>query len=122
MSVESIVATGRRLIATSLLDRAFIQDRSMVRDTTGGQKETFTERGTAIPARFVQMRDTDPTMELDSVFGPAEAVCEFVVGTVFEEGDRIRNVQDSGIWQIVKDFTPPSATAVVCRAGIRAVN
>lgn len=119
MSIESIVASGRRLIGTSLLDRAFIQDPVTVTDTTGGTKSTYVERSKAEACRFVSMRDDDPTATLDSVLGRAQAICEFVVGTNIAEGMRIRNVQDSVVWVAVFVLTPPSALAVVARVGIR---
>jgi hypothetical protein len=121
MSIEAIVSNGRRLIATSLLDRARIQDRSMVRDTTGGKKETFTERGVTIACRFVTPKDNDPILKLDSVFGPATMILLLPLGTIFEEGDRVRNILDSGVFQITKDVTVPSNLGVIMRAGIREV-
>lgn len=121
MSIESVIVNGRRLIAATLLDRARIQDRSLVRDTTGGQKETFTERARTIACRFVTPRDDDPVMKLDSVFGVATMILELPLGTVFVEGDRVRNMRDDVIWQITKDVTVPSELQVIIRCGIREV-
>jgi hypothetical protein len=121
MSIEAIVANGRRLIGTSFLDRARIQDRTMVRDTSGGQKETFTERGVTIECRFVTPKDDDPILKVDSVFGPATMVLLMPLGTVFEEGDRVRNLIDSSVFQITRDVSVPSELAVLMRAGIREV-
>lgn len=121
MSLQGVVEAGRRLMATSLLDRARIQDRTMVRDTTGGRKETFTERTRTVACRFVTPKDDDPILALDSVFGAATMIVEFPLGTDFKEGDRVRNFLDDGIWQITRDVTVPSELCVVMRAGIRAV-
>lgn len=121
MSIEAIVQSGRRLIATSLLDRARIQDRALVRDSTGGQVESFTERKKTEACRFVSIKDNDPVRDLDSIFGRAEMVCSFPVGTLIEEGDRIRNLRDGGtkVFRVVKILTPPSDVTVVLRAGIK---
>lgn len=122
MSIMSIVNSGRRLIATTLLDRARIQDRSMIRDTSGGKKETFTERGgAALACRFVTPKDDDPILKLDSVFGPATMLLLMPLGTLFEEGDRIRNLKDDGLFQITRDVSVPSELGVMMRAGIREV-
>lgn len=121
MSIESIVNNGRRFIGTTLLDRARIQDRSMVRDTTGGKKETFTERPVTIACRFVSPKDDDPVLKLDSVFGPVTMVLLLPLGTLFKEGDQVRNLKDDGLFRIVKDVTVPSALGVIMRAGIREV-
>jgi hypothetical protein len=119
MSVAGIVASGRRLIATTLLDRAWIQDRAITRDSTGGRTEVFTERDANKKARFVQPKDNDPALQLDSVFGRIEMILEVAVGDDdFEEGDRVRNDRDSVVWRIVRNITPPSAISTVCRYGI----
>lgn len=121
MSIEAIVQSGRRLIATSLLDRARIQDRALVRDSTGGQVESFTERPLTEACRFVSIKDDDPIRDLDSIFGRAEMVCSFPVATLVQEGDRIRNLKGAGtqLFRVVKILTPPSDVIVVLRAGIK---
>ena len=121
MSIESIVASGRRLIATSLLDRARIQDRSLTRDTSGGQQEVFTERPKNVACRFVTPKDDDPVLKLDSVYGATTMILQFPLGTAFAEGDRVRNLKDDGLWQITRDVTVPSELGVVMRCGIREV-
>lgn len=122
MSIKSVVATGRRLIATSLLDRARIQDRALVRDTTGGQREAWTERRKSINCRFVTPREDDPILNVDSVFGPTTMVLLMPLGTVYKEGDRVRNLIDSSLYVITKDTAVPSELAVVMKVGIREVD
>jgi len=119
MGVAAIVASGRRLIATSLLDRARIQDRTMVKDSTGGRTETWIERTKTIQCRFVQPRDDDPVLNLDSVFGPTSMVLLMPIGTLFKEGDRVRNFLNQKIYVITRDVSMPSETAVIMKAGIR---
>ncbi len=121
MSIEAIVNNGRRLIGTSLLDRARIQDRAMVRDTSGGKKETFVERTQTIACRFVSPKDDDPILKLDSVFGPTTMILLMPLGTLFKEGDRVHNLLDNGVYQITRDVSVPSNLAVTMRAGIREV-
>jgi hypothetical protein len=121
MSIESVIGNGRRLIAATLLDRARIQDRSLLRDESGGQKETFTERTRTIACRFVSPRDDDPILKLDSVFGIATMILELPLGTAFKEGDRVRNLRDDGMWQITRDVTVPSELQVIIRCGVREI-
>lgn len=121
MSISGIIGSGRRLIATTLLDRARIQDRTMVRDTSGGRSETFVERSKNIACRFVTPKDDDPVLRLDSVFGPTTMVLLMPLGTIFAEGDRVRNMLDDSVYQITRDVTVPSELGVIMRAGIRAV-
>lgn len=122
MSVESIILNGRRLMSTTLLDRARIQDRTLQGDGTGGQREIFTERPKNVACRFVTPRDTDPILTLDSVYGAATMILEFPLNTPFKEGDRVRNMRDDVIWQITRDVTVPSELQVIMRCGVRAVD
>lgn len=122
MGVQAIVNSGRRLIATSLLDRARIQDRTMVRDSTGGQTEVWVERTRTIACRFVQVKDDDPVLNLDSVFGPTSMVLLMPIGTLFAEGDRVRNFLNERLYVITRDVSMPSETAVIAKAGIREID
>lgn len=117
----SIVASGRRLMATTLLDRARIQDRTLVPDGVGGHDEQYLERTKTVSCRFVAPQDGDPILALDTVFGPVEMMLELARGTVVNEGDRVRNLLDESLWQVVKDVTVPSELQIVVRVGIRAV-
>lgn len=119
MSIESIVGSGRRLVASTLLDRCVIYERTWGPDGTGGSTETFTARnnGAARPCRFVALKDADPVINLDSNFGRAEAVLLLGLNEVFAEGDRVES--NGRRWRIVSIATPPSELAVVARAGIK---
>ena len=119
MSLESVIGSGRRLIATSLLDRARIQDRTLVKDSSGGKKETFIERPKNIACRFVMPKDDDPVLKLDSLFGPTTMMLLVPLGTAFKEGDRVRNLIDNSLYQITKDVSVPSELGVIMRAGLR---
>lgn len=121
MSIESIVAAGQRLIETTMLDRCYLRDRTKVRDTSGGWRETWIERPKAVRCRFVQVNDDDPTMRLESNYGRASAVLQLPLGTVFLEGDRVRNAKNNKVWVIVTIITPPSELATMERAGIKEV-
>lgn len=122
MSIESIVASGRRLLGVTLLDRVRISDRTFVSDTTGGKTETYVERTRTEAARFVAPKDDDPVLQLDSVYGPTEMLLLLPLTAVFKEGDRIRNLKDDIMWQITRDVTVPSEMQVVKRCGIREVD
>jgi hypothetical protein len=122
VSIRSVVSGGRRLIATSLLDRARIQDRKLVRDTTGGQKTAYVERPKTIACRFVMPKEDDPILNVDSVFGPTTMVLLMPLGTIYSEGDRVRNLIDSSLYVITKDTAVPSELAVIMKVGIREVD
>lgn len=121
MSVKSVIGNGRRLVASTFLDSVFIQDRTLVRDTTGGYEQTWTERAKRVKCRFVKLRDDDPEIRLESVYGRAEAILLLPLGTAYKEGDRVRSVQDNSLWIIVSALTSPSTTNTVNRCGIRQV-
>lgn len=124
MSIESIIGSGRRLIARTLLDRAVLAQKTTVRDSSGGKKETWVPRRNGRPTacRFVALKDDDPAINLDSVFGRAEAALLLPLDVVFAEGDRVTRVPADGrTWLIVGVLTPPSELATVARAAIKEV-
>jgi hypothetical protein len=121
MGIESIVVSGRRLIATALLDRARIEVRALVPDGRGGHREQFTERKGDVKCWFARIADTDPILALDSVFGRPEMLMICERGTVATEGDRVRNLYDDRTWQIVKDVTAPSELQIAVRFGIKGI-
>lgn len=121
MSIGPIIATGRRLVDATLEDRARIADRTLVPDAKGGKREMYVERSQVIACRFVQPRDEDPILTLDSVFGRVEMMLLMPRGTVYKEGARVHNLFDAKMYQIVKDVTVPSELQVIVRVGIKAV-
>lgn len=121
-SVRPVVRSGRRLLADTFLDRAYLRDRAKVRDTTGGQKETWIERPSAVDCRFVQLKDDDPAISLNSVFGRTTAVLLLPVDvTPVKEGDRVRHAANGSVWVITGNLTPQSELAVATRLGIAQV-
>lgn len=128
MAVSSIIAAGRRLVGTTLLDRCVLSERTTVRDSGGGRRETYVPRnsGRRVRCRFVRIQDDDPAINLDSVYGRAEAILLLPIGTVFREGDRVVNLtaataRPNAVWQIVGILTPPSLLMTVERAAIKEV-
>lgn len=119
MSIASIVAGGRRLIATSFLDLAFISDRTKVRDASGGTKQTWVERGVPVECRFAVLTDEVAKQVSGTEFGEATAMWLAPLGTLVKEGDKIRNSTVEGLWIVTRDLTPPSNLAVAVRLGIR---
>lgn len=119
MSIMSIVSTGRRLIATTFLDVAFISDRSVVKDSTGGTKQSWVERSASVPCRFVALTDEVATQVSGTEFGEATAMWLAPLGTDVAEGDKIRNATEPGLWIVTRNVTPPSNLAVAVRFGIR---
>ena len=92
MSIESIVASGRRLIETTFLDTGVISDRELVRDTKGGTKQTWTPRGSATVCRFVALTDDLPQIEGGTAFGVPTAVWLAPLGTDAQEGDKVARI------------------------------
>lgn len=121
MSIESIVASGRRLIETTFLDTGVISDRELVRDTKGGTKQTWTPRGAAVDCRFVALTDDLPQIEGGTAFGVPTAVWLAPLGTDAQEGDKVVNGVDGSIWIFTSNITPPSELAICIRMGIREV-
>lgn len=119
MSIMSVVQTGRRLVATSFLDSAFIADRTLVRDSTGGTKQTWVERGAPVTCRFTTITDEVAEQINGTEFGDATAMWLAPLGTVIKEGDKIRNATVAGLWIVTRDVTPPSNLATAVRLGIR---
>lgn len=122
MSIPSIVAAGRRLIGTSFLDTCVIADRSLVRDSRGGQKATWTARSAQEPCRFVALKDDEPEVKNGQEFGVPTAVWMAPLGIEVDEGDRITNLLDGSKWIVTSNLTPPSNLAVSLRYGIREAN
>jgi hypothetical protein len=121
MSIESIVASGRRLIETTFLDTGVISDRALVRDTKGGTKQTWTPRGGSVVCRFVALSDDLPQIEGDTAFGVPTASWLAPLGTDVDEGDKVVNGVDGSTWIFTSNITPPSELAICIRMGIREV-
>jgi hypothetical protein len=119
MNVGSVIATGIRLVKQTMLDSVYLRDRTKVRDTTGGINETWIERATPVKCRVVRLKDDDPEIALDSVYGRPSAVLLLPLGTEYKEGDRARITKDGSIWVVTNILTPPSDVTTVNRAGIR---
>lgn len=121
MSIPSIVSTGRRLIATTFLDRCIIADRSVIKDSRGGTQVTWTDRGGTQECRFVGLSEDAPSQESNQGFGVATAMWLAPLGTPVKKGDRLTNLQEgkTSKWIVTSRFTPPSALAVAERWGIR---
>lgn len=121
MSIESIVASGRRLIETTFLDTGTVSDRTLVRDTQGGTKQTWTPRGSSVDCRFVAITDDVPQIEGGTAFGVPTAVWLAPLGTLVDEGDKVVNGVDGSTWIFTSNLTPPSELAISVRMGIREV-
>lgn len=121
MGVESVVEAGRRLVGTSLLDTCTIRRRTVVTDTGGGQGESWVALYAAVACRFGTIVDPDPTMVIDSIYGPPTAMALLPLGTDVRRGDILLNESTDRIWLVVGIKTPDSTLAVVERVLIREV-
>lgn len=115
MSVDSIIASGRRLIATSLLDRGTIQRRTLTSDSTGGATAAWEAIAAAVACRFGSVIDPDPTKVLGVIEGPRTAVVLMGLGQDVKRGDRIVNDSSGSVWLVVGFKTADSNTAVAQR-------
>ncbi len=125
MGVLDLVASGRRLVSTTFVDRALIGDPVVASDGSGGQTVTYVDRARSYPCRFGPRRfgvlsDSDPRIDLSEVTsGPAGAAVLFPVDTAIEEECRITNVADGRKWLVVVNQVPHSRMAVVKRLLLR---
>lgn len=121
MSIPAIVQQGRRLSARTLLDRAVIQDRATVRDSSGGQRITFTARPEPVRCAFATVTDEDLAAVSGVVQGKAKAILRTSLDVVIEEGARVVSQLDGSVWSVIGDRTPPSNLATVRRFVIQEV-
>jgi hypothetical protein len=119
VNVRSVINTGIRLVTQTMLDSVYLRDRTKTKDSTGGVNETWVERAQPVKCRVVRLKDDDPEIALDSVYGRPSAVLLLPLGTAYKEGDRARSTKDQSIWVITNVLTPPSDVTTVNRAGIR---
>jgi hypothetical protein len=129
VSIEAAVESGRRLIATTLLDRGLVGHRVLVDDGSGGKMDSYVPDPAPTACRFGSLIDSPPgstganhsvvNEAVDSVYGPPTAQITFPLGTVVEEGDHVTNVADGSIWLVVGNKTPASAMSIALRILIR---
>lgn len=124
MGVRQIVATGRRLLRTTLRDSALIGDRTLVGDGRGGWIESWTDRAQPVDCRFVRrqsgfLTDTDPrggSGEFDSPEGAALLVEH---DASIPEGSRVVNVATGERWIATADQSVSSELKVLTRVSLR---
>ena len=115
MSVESAVESGRRLVATSLLDRGTILRRTLTPDSTGGTTASWATVAAAVACRFGSVIDPDPTKVLGVIEGPRTTVVLMGLGQDVKRGDLIVNDSSGSVWLVVGFKTADSNTAVAQR-------
>jgi hypothetical protein len=121
MTTPGIVQTGRRLLARFLLDRCVIYDAVRTRDATGGMTTTHTPRALGTPCRWGRPSDSEATVVGATVSGDASVALSLPIGTVIREGDRVRNVADDRMHEVVANMTPSSVMATQVRVLVREV-
>lgn len=103
MGVRQLVAFGRRLIASTFLDRAVVADRVVVTDGVGGWTEAWADRPVALACRYVRRvhSDVDPGGVGSGEFDYPDGVALLVpVGTDLEAGSRITDPATGKRWII----------------------
>lgn len=119
MSIESIIAQGRRLTKNALLDSGLISDRTFVDDELGGRSETWVPRSQPIACRVVQPRDSALEGRSGLLQQAGVRILLVEVGTDVEENDRILvNGQD---YVVIADLAPNSVTSIIDRYVIREI-
>lgn len=121
MSVEAIVASGRRLAAGTLLDTAVVADRIVTRDGSGGQKVTFAPRAAPIACAFGSVTDEDLAAVSGVVQGKAKGILRTALDVQLAEGARVVSAVDGSTWTVIGNRTPPSNLAVLRRFVIQEV-
>ncbi len=121
MSIPAIVQQGRRLVATTLLDRATVKDRTVTRDTSGGQRITFVARPEPIVCAFGTVSDEDLAAVSGVVQGKARAILRTTLEVQLEEGAQVVSHVDGSTWNVIGDRTPPSNLATQRRFVIQEV-
>jgi len=120
MSIKSSIDSGRRLMATTFLDVATIEDKVLVSDGFGGQLPDFSPRDAETPCRFSKLTDGEAQIVADQPYAPAWGSVVLPIGTEVAEGSRIR--QPSGrLWEVFANLTPPGNAAVSVRVLVREV-
>lgn len=122
MSIEAVIAAGRRLVATTYLDTCTVLRRSLTTDSSGGRTEVWAPVVTGVPCRFGTVRQEDPKQVVDAVYTPPTAQALLPLGTDVRRGDRLRNETSEVEWLVVGLRTPDSETAVTLRAMVREVD
>lgn len=127
MGVASLVAAGRHLIDTTLLDQVIWWQRLMVSDGQGGSIESWTAHtDQLIPARFGILVPGD--LAGDETRIAAEGNLEYVPTTSLlvrqdlagiARGDNVVDDATARIWRVTNEVTAPSATSTVRRLLIR---
>lgn len=124
MGVTSIVAAGRRLVATTLLDRAVRQEQVTTRDGIGGSWSGWQDVGPKVPVRFGALSEADSAGRsvrpaAGQLDGAPGGIMLAPLDSKFAENDRVRDVRTGRIWVILGELTAPSTLAVVRRLYIR---
>lgn len=124
VDARRIVAIGRRLIGDTLLDSAIIGDRVLVADGYGGWTETWVDRPSAVPCRYVSRQmgtqtDSDPRTGLGEFGFPEGMAVLFEVSTNIVEGGRITDPATQARWIVTASRTPDSVLQTVMRVIVR---
>lgn len=124
MSIPALVDSGRRMVASTLLDQALVFDETQVPDSSGGTHVTFVQRTVSVPCRFGPLTDTERMAMAGTTENPATAALLVPLGTELTEGTRVRPTgapewASGNTWVVVAAKTPPSHLAVVERLWIR---
>ena len=115
MGIESIVESGRRIIATTFIDTCRIDRSTAVADGSGGMTLTWATVAAAVACRFGSVIDPDPTRQLGVIEGPQTTTVLMAIGTTVLRGDRIINLTSGKVWLAVGFKTADSASAVAQR-------
>jgi hypothetical protein len=122
--VRRIVAIGRRLIGETLLDEAVIGDRTLVADGYGGWTETWTNRTSRVPCRYVARQagaqaDSDPRTGLGEYGFPEGVAVLLAYDVPIEEGDRITDPRTGNRWIATARRSPDSVLSTLTRVIVR---
>lgn len=119
MSIEAAIESGRRVIATTLLDTCTIERPTAVPDLSGGTTETLVEVAAGVPCRFGVVLDPDPEIVAGSIYGAPTASLLIGLEVDVALGDRVTNETSGRVWLVIGDRTPDSTLALIGRVLLR---
>ena len=119
MRTANFVRVARRVSDRFLPDTVTVQDKAVVRDTSGGTKTTYVTRPGSVRGRLSSPTDVESAAVAGQVENRSAVVLALPGGTPIDEGDRV--VASGQVWVVVALLTIPSATAVGVRVLLREV-
>ena len=120
MSILAAVESGKRLIASTLVDRCVLLDARNASDGSGGMTTSLLPRAISVPCVFGRLTETDIRVVAGAAFGAATGVLTLPLDVEVEEGVYVQDAaDDESFWMVVGSRTPRSRLTPAQRVLIR---